>query len=458
MMNFSLFFYLCFFLVNWISCSNHKDPVYWRELSRNALYHSKTFLSDDDIKQAKNVIIFLGDGMGMPSISAARLLKRQITNKNDDHLVFEQFDHTALIQTYNIDYAVPDSAGTGTAFCTGVKTNRGTIGVNGNVNYKDTNCELLQENIVETVFEKAAKSGKSVGFVTTASITDATPAATYAHVSSRYDESSSSLNDDKCKDIALQLIEDHTEYRVMLGGGRKNFLPKGKEVGKREDNRDLFEEWQYKLGNQTNHHHYEFVSTKQELSEIDYDKVDYLLGSFCENHMKFDKELKNDTSETEPTIEEMTVAALQILKKNKNGFFLMVEGAKIDKAHHTNQAFYSLHDLLAFEKAIIKAQSMVNLKETLIIVTADHSHSFTHSGSSLMTNDLFGFSDYTDRDGKNFTSLIYSTGPGYKESRNYTEKKSNKLTLLKYRPYHWTVLLMEAMMLPLMQQDQDLIY
>ena len=101
----------------------------------------------------------------------------------------------------------------------------------------------------------------------------------------------------------------------------------------------------------------------------------------------------------------------------------MVEGAKIDKAHHTNQAFYSLHDLLAFEKAIIKAQSMVNLKETLIIVTADHSHSFTHSGSSLMTNDLFGFSDYTDRDGKNFTSLIYSTGPGYKESRNYTEKE-----------------------------------
>ncbi|OTF75892.1 hypothetical protein BLA29_012776, partial [Euroglyphus maynei] len=122
----------------------------------------------------------------------------------------------------------------------------------------------------------------------------------------------------------------------------------------------------------------------------------------------------------------MTEAALKILRKNNKGFLLMVEGAKIDKAHHTNQAFYSLHDLLAFEKAIIKAQSMVNLKETLIIVTADHSHSFTHSGSSLMTDDVFGFSDYLDEDGKNFTSLIYSTGPGYRESRNYDENEIKK--------------------------------
>lgn len=264
-------------------------------------------------------------------------------------------------------------------------------------------------------------TGKSVGFVTTASITDATPAATYAHVSTRNDESSSSLNDTKCKDIALQLIEDHKEFQVMLGGGRKNFLPKGKEVGERIDDRDLFDEWQQNL--KDHRHHYKFVSTKKELSEIDYGKVDYLLGSFSKNHMKFDKELKNDINEIEPTIEEMTEAALKILRKNNKGFLLMVEGAKIDKAHHTNQAFYSLHDLLAFEKAIIKAQSMVNLKETLIIVTADHSHSFTHSGSSLMTDDVFGFSDYLDEDGKNFTSLIYSTGPGYRESRNYDENE-----------------------------------
>nr|XP_027198619.1 alkaline phosphatase-like [Dermatophagoides pteronyssinus] len=420
-MKFLLIFFVTFYIVNRIFCAVPEDPQYWRKLTKKTLYYSKKFVHANEIKQAKNAILFLGDGMGFPSISAARLLKRQLTGNYGENLAFEKWDNVAVMKTYNIDFPVPDSAGTATAFCSGVKANYGTIGVNGRVPFKSTDCSLMLENGAETIYEKALKSGKSVGFVTTASVTDATPAGTYAHISSRHFESGLPFEDKRCKDIARQLVEDHKGYQVMLGGGRKHFLPEGKESGGRKDGRNLFEQWQEDMKKQNKR--YKFVSTRKELLATDYNKIDYLFGSFSSSHMKFHKELKNDSSETEPTITEMTEAAVKILKKNQKGFLLLVEGAKIDKAHHLNQAYYSLNDLLAFENAIMKAQSILGNKETLMIVTADHSHSFTHSGNALFTEDVFGFSSYPDKEGKNFTNLIYSTGPGYNSSREFTKEQ-----------------------------------
>src|SRR5699024_2751373 len=114
--------------------------------------------------------------------------------------------------------------------------------------------------------------------------------------------------------------------------------------------------------------------------QVNLNKVKYLFGSFSTNHMLYDQQRTNTT--TEPSIVEMTDAAIQVLKRNDKGFFLLVESGKIDKAHHQNWANLALYDTLAFDEAIDRALNMVNLDETLIIVTADHSHGFTQNGYS----------------------------------------------------------------------------
>ena len=112
----------------------------------------------------------------------------------------------------------------------------------------------------------------------------------------------------------------------------------------------------------------------------------------------------------------MVEAAIKLLSKNENGYFLLVEGGKIDLAHHDNMAYLALHDTLALEKAVMKASEMTSSKDTLLIITADHSHSFTVNGYPERGNEIFGIVNET---GVIFTTLMYSTGPGYTSPRNY---------------------------------------
>ncbi|MCV6614255.1 MAG: alkaline phosphatase, partial [Cellvibrionaceae bacterium] len=181
---------------------------------------------------AKNVILFIGDGNGVASVTATRIYQGQAEGYQGEEyqLSFEHFPHMALSKTYNTNAQTPDSAGTATAMLSGIKTKMGLIGVNDSIERGD--CQGALQNQAATLLELAELSGRATGVVTTTRITHATPAATYAHSAERNYEDDSKLSgadqEAGCKDIARQLIEfpygDGVD--VAMGGGRRHFLPK----------------------------------------------------------------------------------------------------------------------------------------------------------------------------------------------------------------------------------------
>ncbi|PIK58914.1 putative alkaline phosphatase, tissue-nonspecific isozyme-like [Apostichopus japonicus] len=202
----------------------------------------------------------------------------------------------------------------------------------------------------------AIDAGKSTGVVTTARLTHATPASTYAHSPERVWENDSDLTnaavDAGCTDIASQFI-DAPQINVALGGGRREFLPITEtdpeypgSRGQRRDGRNLVEEW--KAEHPANS---EFVWNKEQFDDVDPDTIRYLFGLFETGHMQFESERPDDGA-GEPSIAEMTDKAIRILSKNSNGFFLAVEGARVDHGHHDNIPYNALHDTLAMEAAV----------------------------------------------------------------------------------------------------------
>ncbi len=387
-------------------------------------------------KKAKNVILFVGDGMGISTLTAARILEGQMRGESgeENYLSFEQFPFLALSKTYSVNQQTSDSAPTAAAIMTGVKTNEGVLSVNQNVLFGD--YKAVENNKTKTLLEMAEENGKSTGVVSTARLTHATPASTYSHTSSRDWESDADIfrsnkeaYDAKFPDIARQLIEfpygDGLE--VAMGGGRYNFIPKETKDpefpdnprlnGMRLDKRDLTEEWKSKYKNA------EYVWNKKQFDEIDTKKTKHLLGLFEPSHMKYEYDRKKDVA-GEPSLSEMTSKAIDILSNNKKGYFLMVEAGRIDHAHHDGNAFRALTDAIELSNAVRTAKSKIDLKDTLIIVTADHSHVFTIAGYPARGNNILGLVREVGNDGKveenpaldvnkkPFTTLGYANGTG----------------------------------------------
>lgn len=375
--------------------------------------------------RAKNVILFVGDGMGLSTVTAARIYDGQLRGDSGEEnvLAFEELPYVALAKTYNTNQQVPESAGTMTAIMSGVKTKAGMIGVNQNARLGD--CKSAQGNSVMTFLEQAAKAGKGTGVVTTTRVTHATPAATYAHVPDRNWESDRDMpapaKAQGCKDIARQLLEFPVGggVDVVLGGGRGKFLPaavkdpESNANGERDDKRDLTAEWTKK------YHNAAYVWNEKQFAAIDPNKTEHLLGLFSYSDMSFDAERKADTG-GEPSLAEMTKKAIAILKKNPQGFFLMVEGGRIDHAHHMGNAYHALDETREFANAVRAALNATDNKETLIIVTADHSHTLTIGGEPKRGNPILGKvvgPDGDDKPGKAldekpYTTLSYANGPG----------------------------------------------
>ena len=379
---------------------------------------------------AKNVILFIGDGMGVSTVTAIRILdgQRKGMPGEENVLSFEQFPHVALSKTYEINQQVGESAGTATAIMTGQKTNAGFIGIDREAQRK--NCASSREHHLPSVLELAESSGKSTGVVTTTRITHATPAATYAHTPERDWENDRELTDEArqngCTDIAAQLIEfpygDGIE--VALGGGRIKFLPnniadpEGEDIEEgRQDNRNLTQEWLQKYPNSA------YVWNQQQFDSIDPQSTDHLLGLFESGHMKYEADRSEDAG-GEPSLAQMTQLAIEILNRNSNGYFLLVEGGRIDHGHHDNNAYRALTDGIAFADAVAVADDMTAQDDTLIIVTADHSHTFNFSGYPSRGNPILGKvypNDSSGKPGNNptlmgdekpFTTLGYYVGPG----------------------------------------------
>ncbi|XP_032659795.1 alkaline phosphatase-like [Chelonoidis abingdonii] len=398
-----------------VSLEDEKAPAYWNERARRTLESALTLTPVT--RRAKNIILFLGDGMGISTISAARIYKGQLEGRpgEDSRLAMETFPYVALAKTYNVDRQVPDSAGTGTAYLCGVKANAKTLGVSATAVYGK--CNTTWGNEVYSVLHRAKQSGKSVGIVTTTRVQHASPGASYAHVVNREWYSDADLPKEAarqgCKDIAYQLVHN-TDINVILGGGRMYMTPRKtpdpeypmdpKQSGTRKDGLDLVEKWlSAKEGAR-------YVWNKEGLDAVDENSTDYLLGLFEPKDMKY--ELNRDAS-TDPSIVEMTEKAVRILRRNPHGFFLFVEGGRIDHGHHSSRAKQALSEAVLLDRAVARAAELTDASETLTVVTADHSHVFSFGGSTPRGNSIFGLAPKKAEDRRPYTSILYGNGPGY---------------------------------------------
>ncbi|WP_237059574.1 alkaline phosphatase [Microbulbifer sediminum] len=373
---------------------------------------------------AKNIILFVGDGMGISTVTAARILagQQQGLDGEEYRLSFEEMPFSGLIKTYNTNQQTPDSAGTMSAIMTGVKTRAGMFGVSGDVPRGD--CAASRGRELVTALELAEGLGKRTGVVSTARITHATPAATYAKAAERGWEYRAP---DGCRDIAAQLVEfaygDGID--VVLGGGRRAFLPKGVtdregEPGRREDGRNLVQEWQQRYPGKGA----AYVEDRNGFVDVDPGATDKLLGLFESSHMRYEANRSEDRA-GEPSLSEMTGKALAMLDKGKDGYFLMVEGGRIDHGHHAGSAYNALTDAVEFARAVRLAMESTDPEDTLIIVTADHSHVFTMAGYPTRGNPILGKVVGNDSrgepesepkladDGKPYTTLGYANGRGF---------------------------------------------
>lgn len=217
--------------------AQEKSSEFWQQVGQNLL--DKKINQKQNLNRAKNLVIFIGDGMGLSTLMATRSYMNDVQTE----LSFEKFPYSGLSKTYCINYQVPDSACTATSILTGVKNNYGTIGLNGNVNLRNCTAQLDNSTHLHSILKYAQDAGKSTGFVTTTRITHATPAATYAKTASRYWESNENTPDE-CDDIAKQLIygEIGSRIDVIMGGGRRHFLP-NTQGGFRTDSRNLIDEY-----------------------------------------------------------------------------------------------------------------------------------------------------------------------------------------------------------------------
>ncbi|XP_075807391.1 intestinal-type alkaline phosphatase 1-like [Microtus pennsylvanicus] len=396
--------------------AEEEDPAFWNKKAAEALDVAKKLQPIQT--SAKNLILFLGDGMGVPTVSATRILKGQLEGHlgPETPLAMDRFPYMALSKTYNVDRQVSDSAGTATAYLCGVKANYMTIGVSAAARVDQ--CNTTFGNEVISVMYRAKKAGKSVGVVTTTRVQHASPAGTYAHTVNRNwysdGEMPTSAVQEGCKDIATQLISN-IDIDVILGGGRKYMFPKGtpdpeypndsSQSGTRLDGGNLVEKWL------KNHQGARYVWNREELIEASQDRtVTHLMGLFEPTDMKYDI---NRNPLVDPSLKEMTEVAVSMLSRNPQGFYLFVEGGRIDQGHHEGTAYLALTEAVMFDSAIERADQLTSEQDTMILVTADHSHVFSFGGYTLRGTSIFGLAPQNAQDGKTYTSILYGNGPGY---------------------------------------------
>ncbi len=321
----------------------------------------------------KNIIFFIGDGMGLATVTAAKI--------EAGNLAMEKLPHTGFVITFSKNNnLITDSAAAATALATGVKTDNGFISTTAEFNNGTSKIDTLK-----TVLEWAEEKGLSTGLVVTSSITHATPACFASHVSSRKLET----------EIARQLSNE--EIEVLFGGGLQFFLKASEKLSVRKDNLDLLQIFKSKG--------YRVIKSYEEFAKLNPQITERVLGLFSPEGMP-------DIPERSPSLVEMTEKALQILQKNEKGFFLMVEGSQIDWKAHANNAHGVIDETLEFDRAIDAGIKFAESHpQTLIVVTADHETggiALLHSGSNGLKVDLY----FTTNHHTGVMVPIFAKGPG----------------------------------------------
>jgi alkaline phosphatase len=410
----------------------------WFQSSINELEQKRLVAEkiQNQLGAAKNIILFVGDGMSLTTVTASRIFEGQRKGLlgEENNLSFDQFPFSGLAKTYAVDTQVPDSASTMTAMMSGVKTNRGIVGISEQV--IRGKCETQAGNEVISALDLAELAGLSTGIVTTTRVTHATPAATYAKSADRDWEDPSEMPqsaiDAGCQDIATQFIAYQSNLNqrypgaetdgieVVMGGGLRHFLPAGKtalnkdDIGNRPDGRNLVDEWKQinPLGT--------YLDNRTDFDATNFAEATQILGLFSASHMRFEANRKHNGYQ-QPSLSEMTANAIKVLQKNPKGFFLMVEAGRIDHAHHTSNAYNALSDTVELSNAVDVALQATDGDDTLIIVTADHGHVFTMAGYPKRGNPILGkvvplgeTKPSLAVDNLPYTTLGYANGRGHR--------------------------------------------
>ncbi len=266
-------------------------------------------------EKSPNIILMIGDGMGLSHISAGMYA-------NNNSTILEQFEYIGLSKTHSLNSLVTDSAASGTAMATGVKTLNRTVGIDENNKNSKSILEICKENDYR------------VGLIVTSEIVHATPASFYAKVPSRYDY----------ENIASQLSEHDID--LFVGGGKNHF-------NKRKDKRNLLEEMS----------DYTFVKNFEEFKNITSEKIGYFTYPSDPPPKEFGRK---------PSLDDLTEESIKKLSQNKP-FFMMVESSQIDWGGEDNSLSYVLSEFKEFDLAIAKALDFAKADgNTLVIVTADH--------------------------------------------------------------------------------------
>ena len=371
---------------------------------------------------AKNIIFFLGDGMGPTTITAARIYKY----KEEGLLNFEKFERTARLKTYSNDAQTTDSAPSMGAYMTGIKINNDVISMAGakpiapakdaNGNATIDRCGEGNGRAAPTLLELAKGRGKAVGAVTTTELTHATPASTFSHVCDR----------DAAYSIAAQVVPGGAGYNsalkdgvdVLMGGGRNHFTPyhKDRNPKGRADGRDMMAEFAARG----------YSVALDRAGMIAAPLARKFVGIYsADTHLDYELTRRPE----QPSLAEMTRKAIDLLAHDPDGFFLMVEGGKIDHALHGSNAKNALVDAVAMDDAVQAAVDKMRaldpgLKNTLIVVTADHDHTLTFNGYARRGNPILDIvrsyhdgQPARDADGKTYTTLVFGNGPNRKGER-----------------------------------------
>jgi alkaline phosphatase len=324
-------------------------------------YPVKTFTQKFKSKKPKNVIFLIGDGMGVAQVFAG-------ITANHGKLFLDNFKYTGFSKTQSADNYITDSAAGGTALSSGVKTYNGAIGVNA-----DTIA-------VKTILESAEEKGLSTGLVSTSAITHATPASFIAHEPSR----------NMYEEIAADFLK--TDIDVFIGGGIDHF-------SKRKDGRNLMEELAQKN-----------YRVETEMDKITSVKSGKLAGLTAGIH-------NGRVAERGDMLPAATETAINILKNNKKGFFLMVEGSQIDWGGHANNTVYIVEDMLDFDRTIGKVLEFAAKDgQTLVVITADHeTGGLSLTGGNMNTGKVVG--SYSVKDHTAIMVPVFAYGPG---AENFT--------------------------------------
>lgn len=400
--------------------------------------------------EAKNVIFFLGDGMGPVTVTAARIYKGEkqlaaqpgsLVSAERATLVMQSLPRAARIKTFSLDGQTTDSAPSMAAYMTGVKQRNEVISMDGDthavdaagkqyVSGENSTCPPTNGKPVDTLLELSKARGRAVGAVSTTRVGHATPAATYSHICNRNGYNT----------IAEQSVPGHANYNaklldgvdVLLGGGQRNYLPLSvNPSSKRTDGANLVDAMKAKG--------YAYVDTGSKLRAVDPAATTKLLGLFSQSEMAYELDRVKQNLD-QPSLSEMTEKALGVLSKNDKGFFLMVEGGRIDHALHGSNAKRALEDTLAFDGAIQTALAFMEkkdpgLKNTLVVVTADHDHNMVFNGYPKIGNPILGkVNGYADgkptkaADGLPYTTLVFGNGgrPNATASSQVNAEDGNK--------------------------------